>query len=435
MVYLEIIIIVLLIMFNGLLAMSELAVVSSRKSRLEQMIKDGNKGAHSALQLLENPSRFLSTVQIGITLIGLIAGAFSGVTLGHRLGIWLDTFPLISSYGEAIGIGITVVCITYLSVIMGELVPKRIAFAQPERIAASIAKPMQVLSLIFTPAVWLLHISTERVLRIFHMSANRATSITEDEVKSLITEGTRAGVFAPQEKEMIDGVLRLADRPVRAIMSPYSKIIWLDSQSDRDTILKTLETNRFSRILVCDGTLDKPIGVITAKDLLPKALTCADIKLTDLITPLLYVPENISILILLNQFKKEKVHVAAVIDEYGMTKGLITLTDVIEAVAGDLPELGEDMTPEITQRTDGSWLIDGMLPTDELESVTGISVGKSLKILAGFVMEQLGHIPKVGENFIYKNYRFEVMDMDGNRIDKVLIQVNNNDADQTDNEK
>ena len=422
MVYFEIIVIIFLTMLNGLLAMSELAIVSSRKSRLEQMIKDGDKGARSALQLLGNPSRFLSTVQIGITLIGLSAGAFSGATIGHRLGLWLDSFPVISPYGDILGIGITVIVITYLSVIIGELVPKRIAFAQPERIAAFIAGPMQVLSLIFTPAVWLLHVSTEGVLRVFHMSANRETSITEDEVKSLITEGTRAGVFAPQEKEMIDGVLRLADRPVRAIMTPHSRIIWLDSQSDRDTILKILETNRFSRVLVCDGTLDKPIGVVNAKDLLPKAMTCADINLADLITPLLYVPENTSILILLNQFKKEKVHVAAVIDEYGMTKGLVTLTDVIEAVAGDLPELGEDMTPEITQRNDGPWLIDGMLPTDELESITGVSVGKSMKILAGFVMEQLGHIPAAGESFIYGSYRFEVVDMDGNRIDKVLIQ-------------
>jgi len=422
MVYFEIIIIIFLTMLNGLLAMSELAIVSSRKSRLEQMMKDGDKGARSALHLLENPSRFLSTVQIGITLIGLIAGAFSGATIGRRLGLWLDSFPVISPYGDILGIGVTVIAITYLSVIIGELVPKRIAFAQPERIAASIARPMQVLSLIFTPAVWLLHVSTEGVLRVFHMSANRETSITEDEVKSLITEGTRAGVFAPQEKEMIDGVLRLADRPVRAIMTPHSKIIWLDSQSDRDTVLETLETNRFSRVLVCDGTLDKPIGVVNAKDLLPKAMACADINLADLITPLLYVPENTSILILLNQFKKEKVHVAAVIDEYGMTKGLVTLTDVIEAVAGDLPELGEDMTPEITQRNDGSWLIDGMLPTDELESITGINVGKSMKILAGFVMEQLGHIPAAGESFIYGSYRFEVVDMDGNRIDKVLIQ-------------
>jgi len=228
MVYFEIIVIIFLTMLNGLLAMSELAIVSSRKSRLEQMIKNGDNGARSALQLLGNPSRFLSTVQIGITLIGLSAGAFSGATIGHRLGLWLDSFPVISPYGDILGIGITVIVITYLSVIIGELVPKRIAFAQPERIAAFIARPMQVLSLIFTPAVWLLHVSTEGVLRVFHMSANRETSITEDEVKSLITEGTRAGVFAPQEKEMIDGVLRLADRQLRAIMTPHSRIIWLN---------------------------------------------------------------------------------------------------------------------------------------------------------------------------------------------------------------
>lgn len=428
MIYLEIVIIVFLALLNGLLAMSELAVVSSRRSRLEQMYKNGNKGANAALYLLENSSRFLSTVQIGITLIGLIAGAFSGATLGHRLGVWLDSFDLISPYGNAIGIGITVICVTYLSIIIGELVPKRIAFAQPEKIAAVIARPMQTLSLIFIPAVWLLHVSTEAILRLFHLSARRESGITEDEVKSLITEGTRAGVFAPQEKEMIDGVLKLADRPVRAVMTPYSRITWLDAQSDHNTILSKFETNHFSRILVCDGTLDKPVGAIDAKDLLPKALTCTDIKLSDLISPILYVPENTSILMVLNQFKKEKLHIAAVIDEYGRTKGLITLTDVIEAVAGDLPERGKETPLEITTRTDGSWLIDGMLPTDELEEVIGISISESLKTLAGFMMDQLGQIPEVGDSFNYGSYRFEVVDMDGNRIDKVLVQKTGNTA-------
>lgn len=428
MIYLEIIVIVFLAMLNGLLSMSELAVVSSRRSRLEQMYKNGNKGANAALQLLENPSRFLSTVQIGITLIGLIAGAFSGATLGHRLGMWLDSFDLISPYGNAIGISITIICITYLSIIIGELVPKRIAFAQPETIAAFVAKPMEALSLIFTPVVWLLHVSTEGVLRLLHLPASRDSSITEDEVKSLLTEGTRTGVFAPQEKDMIEGVLKLADRPVRAIMTPYSRITWLDAQSDRNTILSTFETNHFSRILVCDGSLDKPVGVISAKDLLPKALTCTDITLPDLITPILYVPENTSILMLLNQFKKEGLHIAVVIDEYGRTKGLITLTDVIEAVAGDLPELGRDTSPEISKRSDGSWLIDGIVPTDELEAVLGISVSQNLTTLAGFMMEQLGQIPEVGNSFNYGGYHFEVVDMDGNRIDKVLVQKSDNVA-------
>jgi len=424
MIYLEIFAIILLTLLNGLLAMSELAIVSSRKSRLENLANQGSKGARAALQLIGDPSRFLSTVQIGITLIGIIAGAFSGATLGIRLGIWLDTYPLISPYGNVLGIGITVVCITYLSVIIGELVPKRIAFAQPEQIASIVARPMQGLSVLFSPAVWLLYVSTEGILRVLGLSADRETIVTEAEVKSLITEGIKTGVFIQQEKEMIDGVLRLADRPVRIIMTPRSKIIWADSKADRNTILNIVESNHLSRLFICDGTLDQPVGVVNTKDLLPEAMRCTDIKLADLITPLLYIPDRTPILTLLNRFKKEKVHIAAVIDEYGITKGLVTLTDVIEGITGDLPEQGENIEPRIVKITDGSWLVDGMLPTDELETVTGINTGKNVKMLAGFLLEYLGHIPEVGESFDYGNVRFEVVDMDGNRIDKVLIQIN-----------
>lgn len=424
MIYLEVFVIILLILFNGMLAMSEFAIISSRKSRLEQMAKHGSKGASAALRLVDNPSRFLSTIQIGITLIGIIAGAFSGATMGNRLGIWLDTFPLILPYGHAIGISITVVLITYLSLIIGELVPKRIAFAQPERIATFVATPMKGLSLLFTPFVWLLHASTEGILHVFGLSTNRETSVTEEEVKSLITEGIKTGIFVQQEKEMIDGVLRLADRPVRVIMTPYSKIAWVDIKSDRNTILDKFESNHLARLLVCDTSLDKPIGIVHIKDLLPVAMRCTEIKLIDLISPLLYIPNHTSILTLLTRFKNEKVHIALVIDEYGMTKGLVTITDVIEAITGNLPEQGDDITPQVTQRDDGSWLVDGMLPTDELESIIGINTGKNVTRLAGFMLEHLGHMPAVGDSFNYGNVRFEVVDMDGNRIDKVLIQIN-----------
>jgi putative hemolysin len=422
MIYLELLAIILLTLLNGLLAMSELAIVSSRKSRLEHLARHGNKGARSALQLLEKPTRFLSTIQIGITLIGIVAGAFSGATLGQRLGGWLDTFPVIAPYGSVLGIGITVLCITYLSVIVGELVPKQIAFAQPEKIASLIARPMQGLSLIFTPAVWLLHVSTEGIVRVLGLSSNRQTSITEEEVKSLITEGTETGIFKRQEKEMIDGVLRLADRPIRLVMTPRSEIVWIDAKADRQSVLDIVESNRFSRLLVCDGILDKPIGVVNTKDLLPQAIRCTEIKLTELLSPLLYLPDQTSILSLLNQFKNEKVHIAAVVDEYGGTEGLVTLTDVIEAIAGDLPEQGEENEPQIVQRADGSWLVDGMLPTDELEMITGINIGKDLMTVAGFVLEQLRQIPKVGDSFNFGELRFEIVDMDRNRIDKILIQ-------------
>ncbi|HPA47013.1 MAG TPA: hemolysin family protein [bacterium] len=423
MLYLELLIILFLTLMNGLLAMSELAIVSSRKSRLEHLANQGSRGACAALRLIDDPSRFLSTVQIGITLVGVIAGAFSGATLGQRLGAWLNTFPLISPYGNSVGIGITVVGITYLSLIIGELVPKRIALAQPERVASLAAGPMRGLSLVAAPAVWVLHVSTERVLHLLGLASTRETTVTEDEVKSLIAEGTQAGIFVPQEQEMIEGVLRLADRSARVIMTPRTRIVWVDVKSDRNTMIEMVKSHRFSRLLVCDGTVDHPVGFIHTKDFLPKALNHEEVTLSELVTPLLYVPERTTILNLLNRFKKEKVHIAVVVDEYGNTEGLVTLTDVTEAIAGDLPEWGEGNGPRIVQRENRSWLADGTVPTDEVETLTGIDMGKNVETLAGFMLEHLGRIPKAGAIVIHENARFEVVDMDGNRIDKVLIEI------------
>jgi putative hemolysin len=330
---------------------------------------------------------------------------------------------LISPYGSYIGIGITVVGITYLSLIIGELVPKRIALAQPERVASLVAGPMRVLSLVAAPAVWVLHVSTERVLRLLGLTGTRETTVTEDEVKSLIAEGTQAGIFVPQEQEMIEGVLRLADRSVRLIMTPRTRIVWVDVKSDRNTIMDTVKAHRFSRLLVCDGTVDHPVGFIHTKNLLPETLSCEEVNVSELVTPMLYVPDRTTVLNLLNRFKKEKVHIAVVVDEYGTTEGLVTLTDVIEAIAGDLPERGEDDGPQIVQRDDGSWLADGTVPTDQVETITGIDMGENVEMLAGFMLEHLGRIPKAGASFMHGNARFEVVDMDNNRIDKVLIEV------------
>ncbi|WP_286817160.1 hemolysin family protein [Desulfobacter sp. UBA2225] len=423
MLYFELLIVVFLTVTNGLLAMSELAVVSSRRSRLEHLANQGSRGARAALRLIDDPSRFLSTVQIGITLVGVIAGAFSGATLGQRLGIWLNTFPSFSSYGHSIGMGITVVGITYLSLIIGELVPKRIALTQPERVASLVAGPMRGLSLVAAPAVWVLHISTERVLRLLGLTGTRETTVTEDEVKSLIAEGTQAGIFVPQEQDMIEGVLRLADRSVRLIMTPRTRIVWVNVKSDRNMIIDMVRSHRFSRLLVCDGTVDHPVGFIHTKNLLPEALSCEEVTLSELVTPILYVPDRTTVLNLLNRFKKEKVHLAVVVNEYGTTEGLVTLTDVIEAIAGDLPERGEDDGPQIVQRDDGSWLVNGTVPTDEVETLTGIYMGEKVEMLAGFVLDHLGRIPKAGASFNHGSARFEVVDMDGNRIDKLLIAV------------
>lgn len=428
MLYIEILAVVAMTLVNGLLAMSELAVVSSRKSRLEQLAHQGNRGARAALRLVADPSRFLSTVQIGITLVGIIAGAFSGATLGQRLGGWLNGFAVISPYGKALGIGVTVVAITYLSLILGELVPKRVALSQPERIASLVAGWMSGLSMVAAPAVWVLHISTEKVMGALGLSGVRETSITEEEVKSLIAEGTQSGVFVAQEQQMIEGVLRLADRSVRVIMTPRSRIAWIDARSDLNTIVETVSANRFSRLLVCNEAVDRPVGIVQTKDLLPQALHCSDFSLADLTRPVLCVPDHTPVLKLINRFKKEKVHIALVIDEYGTTEGLVSLTDVIEAIAGDLPEHGEESEPGIVQRDQGSWLVDGTFPTDEVETITGIPMGKEVKMVAGFVLHHLGRIPEAGVRFDHGGACFEVVDMDGNRIDKVLIQIHRSDS-------
>lgn len=425
MLYLEILVVLLLILTNGLLAMSELAIVSSRRSRLERMARLGNSGARTALLLIDDPSRFLSTVQIGITLVGILAGAVSGATFADKLGDWFETFPSIPPHGDTIAIGLVVVVITYISLIVGELVPKRIALANPERIASLVAKWMKLLSRVAAPAVWLLKLSTDAILRFMKLSEARGEIVTEDEVKSLIAEGVRAGIFAPQEREMIDSVLRLADRPVRVIMTPRSKVVWVDAGADCETLKRVVEASRFSRLLVCDDSIDHAVGVVHTKDLLPLALRNEPIALQSLMVPALVVPDRISVLKLIDRFRIEGVHMAVVVDEYGVTEGVATLTDLLESIAGELPESGETAKLLIVQRDDGSWLVDGTLPIDEFEDhvgLRGLREHGDFHVVAGFVLHQFGHLPAVGESFLYQDVRFEVVNVDGRRIDKVLVQ-------------
>ncbi len=421
MLSLEILAILLLTLINGALSMSEMALVSSRKSRLEQMARH-SRGAKLALGLLNDPGKFLSAIQIGITLAGIVAGAYSGATIGHRLGVWLDTIEFVSPHGYTAGVGITVIVITYISLIAGELLPKRIALAMPERIAAAAAVSMRALTFLTAPAVWFLHVSTVAALRLFRINDSRDASVTEEEIKSLIAEGTDAGVFIPQEREMITGVLRLADRPVRAIMTPRPKITWIDENADRNAIAQSIETSRFSKILVCDGSIDRPIGVVHTKQLLPYAMKREDIPLRKLASQLLVVPDNIPVLSLLTRFQQERIHVALIVNEYGGTDGIVTLTDVIESIVGDLPESTED-APGIVQRSDGSWLVDGMLLTDNIADVTGVQFDGKVSTIAGFVLNRLKTIPVAGASFVHGNARFEIMDMDGNRIDKILVEL------------
>jgi putative hemolysin len=283
---------------------------------------------------------------------------------------------------------------------------------------------MNKLSRLAAPAVWLLKTSTEAVLRLLGLASTRSQTITEDEVKSLIAEGTRAGIFVPQERRMIEGVLRLADRPVRAVMTPRAEVCWIDSQADRDSLLSAIEGSRFSRLLVCEGSIDHAVGILHAKDMLPQALRGSDMDLRALMVPAVVVPERTSVLQLLDRFRREGIHMAVVVDEYGTTEGIVTLTDVLESIAGELPERGEITEPLIVQRHDGSWLVVGSLPMDEFEDRFGLRGAShaGFHTLAGFVLQQLGHLPDVGESFLYKDFRFEVVDMDGRRVDKVLVQ-------------
>lgn len=421
----EVFIILLLIVFNGAFAMSEMAVVSSRRERLRAMIARGSRGAAIALHLTEDPSKFLSTVQIGITLIGIAAGAYGGATLGTNLGAWLETIPALHNYGEELGWGIVILSITYFSLVFGELVPKRIALQHPERIATIVATPMNWLSKLAAPITFLLKFSIDSVLRLFNHDLTREAEVTEDEVKSLISEATLAGTFVPAERQMIEGVLRLADRAVHVIMTPRNEVVWLDTDDDPNLIQQKIKEGGFSHYPVCHGNLDEFIGIVHTKTLLGAALRGERLSLASYVVDPMVVPEGTASLRLLDQFKKSGMHIAIVVDEFGLVEGLVTLTDLMESIVGELPEQGERAVPDAVRREDGSWLVDGMMPIDEFQDhvgILGLRAPGKYETVGGFILHVLGHFPVTGENFIHGNTRFEVVDMDGRRVDKVLVQ-------------
>lgn len=422
--YVAIAIILILMVINGVFALSEMAVVSSRKVRLEYLARQPNAGARAALDLIADPGRFLSTVQIGITLVGIVAGAFGGAALAKPVGALLDRLPWIAPHGSQAGIVLIVVIITYLSLIVGELVPKRIALANPERVAAAIARPMTTLSVVAAPAVWLLRVSSDVLLRLIGLSGARRASITEDEVKALIAEGTRAGTFVPEERAMIEGVLRLTDRTVRVIMTQRSDIAWIDKSASRERLVNLVENSPHTEFLVCEGSIDKAVGLVGARDLLYAALTDEPLDIGRLVRPSLFVAERTPVLTLIDLFRRQGVRIAVVVDEYGGTEGLVTATDVLEGIAGALPDRDESEGPASVRRPDGSWLVDGLLPIDEFEDVCGVSglrQAGDFATVAGFVIHELGHLPKVGDRVERGNLLLEVVDMDGRRIDKLLV--------------
>jgi putative hemolysin len=420
----EALVVLVLIVLNGVLAMSELAIVSSRKARLEAMATAGSRGARVALGLIGDPGRFLSTVQIGITLVGIFAGAFGGATLAAPLAAVLNRIAFIAPNGETIAFAVVVVIITYLSLIVGELVPKRIAMADPERTAALVAPSMLVLSRIAAPAVWLLRLSTDAVLAVLRLGGRREETVSEDEVRAMIAAGTRTGVFAPQEREMIDGVLRLADRSVRAVMTPRLDLAWVDRSAGREAIVALLETHRYRRVLVCEGSIDHAVGFIDMADVLAAALRGDPLEVAGLMRKPLVVSDRLRILRLIDMFRHEGVHYAVVVDEYGTTEGVVTAIDILEGIAGALPESGDEDEPGIVARADGTFLVDGLTPVVSFESAMGVHdlfADGDYETVAGLVLHGLGRIPAVGDQVEVGGLAIEVVDMDGRRIDKVLV--------------
>ncbi len=422
----EILFIILLIILNGVFSMSETAVVSSRKLRLQQMQEEGHESAGVALELANDPNRFLSTVQFGITLIGTLAGVFGGATIAEKLAVSLETLAWLQPHHESLALGLVVLGITYLSLILGELVPKRLALYHPERIASGMAKSMRRLSVLASPFVRLLSFSTEGVLRLFRIKPSEDPPVTEAEVKAMIDQGTEAGVFEEAEQDMVERVFRLEDRRVSTLMTSRSDIVWLDLDDTVEDMRGKIAGSGYSRFLVCQGSTDNFLGVIRVKDLVAHSLSGAALDLRGFLRKPLFVHEKMRALKVLELFKKSRTHIAIAIDEYGEMQGLLTLNDILEAIVGDMPNLGMAEQAQAIKREDGSWLIDAYMPIDEFKQLFELSEMPGdergdYETLGGFVLVYLEHIPTAGEHFEWNGLRFEVIDMDGNRIDKVLV--------------
>lgn len=423
----ELIVIFLLAVVNGVFAMAEIALVSSRKARLQQRASEGNVGARVALDLAESPNRFLSTVQIGITLIGVFAGAFGGATLARSLAPLLERIAFLRPYAQGAALVLVVLLTTYLSLVIGELVPKRLAMANPERIAAVISRPMRALSVIGQPIVKLLSFSTDLVLRLLGHKASEEPPVTEEELRVLLEEGTEAGVFEEVEQDMVESVLHLSDRRASSLMTPRPEIIWLDLEDPPEEIHRKILESGYSRFPAAQGSLDTIVGEVQARDLLAALLSGKPLDLSSVLRKPLYVPEVMPAFAVLEHFRQSGTEMALVINEYGSVSGLVTMQDILEAIVGDIPSADEASEPEIVQREDGSWLLDGMLTIEEVkdlfdvEDLPGEEQGL-YQTLSGFVMANLGRIPNVADYFEWGGLRFEVMDMDGNRLDRLLVQ-------------
>jgi len=424
-VALEISIILLLLIANGVFAMAEIAVVSSRKSRLRRFAEQGNGNARVALELAESPNRFLSTVQIGITLVGIFAGAFGGATLATELAGAIGRVSFLADYADKLAFGIVVATITYCSLVLGELVPKRFGLSNPEGIAMAVARPMNWLATFARPVVAILSVSTEGLLRLFGFKPRKEVAVSEEEVRVMMQEGVRAGAFNQVESAIVHSALELDRLPVREIMTPRPKVIWLNEDDSHDQIWHKIVVSNHSHFPVYRESRDHTVGVVSVKAIYANLAAGAGVSLKNLMLSPLIVPESQTVVQLVETFKQSGIHIALVTDEFGGIIGLVTLNDVMEAVVGEFPSQDIRAKPEAKRREDGSWLIDAMIGLESVEqALPGFKVGGAhteYQTLAGFVVKQLGHVPKEGETFECQGYVFEVLDMDRHRVDKVLV--------------
>jgi putative hemolysin len=433
-ILLELMIIFFLIALNGLFAMSELAIVSARPARLELKAGEGSTGARAALDLSGNPNRFLSTIQVGITLIGILAGAYGGATIAQQLTIRLSDIQLLARYAGAISLGLVVSIITFLTVVLGELVPKRIALQHAERIASAVARPMMALSTVARPVVQLFGLATDAVLKVLGVQVSTQAEASEEEIKMLVEQSARAGIIELAERDMVEGVFRLGDRPLGTMMTPRREITWLDINASDLELRQVVRDSNHSRFPVCDGQLDKLVGVVRAKDILSECLSGEPLNLKAVMKEPLVAPESMTALRALERFRETGFHLIMLIDEYGGVEGLVTLIDVLEAIVGDIPTLDELSEPPIISRDENSWLVDGLITIDDFRQAFGIRVlpGEGqYHSLGGFVVYMLARVPRTGDHFTHGGYLFEVVDMDGNRVDKVLLQSASPDRDES----
>jgi putative hemolysin len=426
--FIEIIVIFILVLINGLLAMSEIALVSSRKFRLRQMVERGKRGARYALQLCKDPTRFLSTVQIGISLMGILSGVYGGAIVASYLENILEKSPYLAPYAKSLSLSTVVLTITFLFLVVGEIIPKRLAMLHPERIAAVFSAPMYILSLITAPAVYIISLSSDGLLKLFGVEQHHEEQpLSEDEIKQLFRQGARTGVFHPSEINLVERVLKLDDRTVDKLMTPLKDIIWLEKNEPFRKCMEKVKQTGHSCFPVAKASLDKIIGVIGVKDLL--AASCENQPcLEKIIKPAVYAPQHLNALQILDRFQSTRSHMILIVDSSEVVQGLVTINDILQAIIGELPYPSWYEEPGIIYRDDGSMLLDGHLPIRKLKTALKISILPEKKIgnyknMAEFVTERLENIPVSGESFIWEGYRFEVVDMDGPYVDKVLVQA------------